>query len=337
MNFSAKEKPVKSPSRPSALEVFNWKCSKAANWFVSKTARIGPGPWRWACLVLLSVGMAAPQDSARAAGVGALLTRAVAAYRQGNDESALALFSEAIDSGNRDAYEGRAHVYYRMGDYPHALADLNQCLHDHVSPNLVVLRGRTELALGEYTLAEADFNLALKDQPTSPVLLAARGDCRLYCGQARLALKDYHHAIDLGCTNAMVLAHCGELEAGWDHEYRRGIKLCLDAIRSDKACWLGYNNLAAILATAKPARFRDGPLACINARQACNLTHWNHPLPLSVYAAACAEIHDFADAIRWQQQAINLELSLGDPGIHQALNDEKKLQLYQNKKPFRAD
>ena len=311
-------------------------CLPAWNRLPPTTARGCLGLWYWLLLALLALSMAKAQAETKPADDGSLLVRAVAAYRLEDDELAVALFSQAINHGSREAYEGRARAFYRMGDYNQALADINQCLRDHVTPDLIVLRGRMELATGDYNQAAGDFSLVIKDQPANAELLAALGDCYLYSGQPRLALRDYRHALRLGYTNAMLFAHCGELEAGWSHEYRQGLKDCLTAVRLDKNCWLAYNNLAAILASSKSAQFRDGQLACINARKACDLTHWTNPLPLAVYASACAEIHDFADAIRWQQQAINLELSMGDAGIHQALNDEKKLQLYLNKKPFHA-
>lgn len=66
------------------------------------------------------------------------------------------------------------------------------------------------------------------------------------------------------------------------------------------------NNLAWMLSTCSVDEFRDGPRAVALARQACRATEWQHPYCLGTLGAACAETGEFAEAIRWQGEALLL-------------------------------
>jgi tetratricopeptide (TPR) repeat protein len=266
-----------------------------------------------------------------------LLFRAVSAYHEGNYDLAIAEFSQLIHDGDREAYFGRAQAFFRVHDFNHAIADLNQVIQIDPSPAALELRGRAYASFADYPNATADFSRALKLQPHNADLLILRADAWFYEGKAARAYADYNQAIQLDTTNALAYAHRGELDAAYKHDYRKGVLDCLTAISVDPGCWLGYNNLAALLTVCPSAKIRDGQLALLHARRACELTHWKNPLALSVLAAACAETHDFADAIRWQQESMDEDLAMGSAGNQLALAGEKKLELYQNHKTFRAE
>ena len=62
------------------------------------------------------------------------------------------------------------------------------------------------------------------------------------------------------------------------------------------------------------------------------MTSWNDPDMLGTLAAASAETDDFADAIKWQQKAVDLT----SPTLLVTLNERQaRLALYQNHRPWR--
>ena len=265
-----------------------------------------------------------------------LMTSAVSAYQQGDYNRAIAEFSRLIELGSRDAYFGRAKAFLQKQDYDRAIADLDMVIQDDPGVAAFGLRGQALLKKGDYEKATADFSRAIELRPRDPELIIQRADAWFYAGKAARAFADYSQAIRLNTTNADAYAHRGELNAAYRHDYRRGIMDCLTAISLDPNGWLGYNNLAALLTVCPSAKIRDGQLALLHAQRACELTHWKNPLAISVLAAACAENHDFADAIKWQQQSMELDLDMGPDGTRLALNAEKKMEMYQNHRVFHA-
>ena len=65
-----------------------------------------------------------------------------------------------------------------------------------------------------------------------------------------------------------------------------------------------YNLLAWLKATCSEAAVRDGREAVVAATRACELTHWENGDWIDTLAAACAENHDFATAVRYEEQAL---------------------------------
>lgn len=91
------------------------------------------------------------------------------------------------------------------------------------------------------------------------------------------------------------------------------------------------NDLAWILATCPNDALRNGQAAVAAARKACELTQWKMWQCLGTLAAAYAEAGDFAQAVKYQQQA------LAEPKLsaNERADETARLQLYQAGKPFR--
>jgi hypothetical protein len=87
---------------------------------------------------------------------------------------------------------------------------------------------------------------------------------------------------------------------------------------------------AWLRATCADPRFRDGKLAVASAARACELTRWKDVGALGVLAAACAEVGDFAAAVKWQQQAVELMTHLPREQFYR-----DRLALYKAGKPYR--
>ena len=100
----------------------------------------------------------------------------------------------------------------------------------------------------------------------------------------------------------------------------------------DTNCYLAYNNLAWLLATAPKSKLRDGQKAVVYATRACDLTSWKEPYSLGTLAASYAETGNFAEAIKWESKCI--VIGLPEKEMQQA---HKELRLFEDKKPYHAD
>jgi tetratricopeptide (TPR) repeat protein len=89
-----------------------------------------------------------------------------------------------------------------------------------------------------------------------------------------------------------------------------------------------HERRAWMLATCPLASIRDGKLAIMDARRACELTNWKEPSFVSTLAAAYAEAGDFASATSWEKEV----LASSTPGFRW---DEERLKLYKAGKPIR--
>jgi tetratricopeptide (TPR) repeat protein len=89
-----------------------------------------------------------------------------------------------------------------------------------------------------------------------------------------------------------------------------------------------HDRRAWLLATSPLEMMRNGKLAVMEARRACELTSWKAPWFFPALAAAYAEAGDFASAISWEQKA-------RESGTRQFGSDKDPLTFYKAGKPFR--
>jgi tetratricopeptide (TPR) repeat protein len=107
------------------------------------------------------------------------------------------------------------------------------------------------------------------------------------------------------------------------------------ALEADPQSALAHNDLARLLATSSEKSIRDGKRAVQLAQEACKLTGWEEESSLETLAAACAEVGQFDDAVKWQKKAIEL---LEEQ--KQVVLQLSRLKLYEARKPYhetRAD
>ena len=95
------------------------------------------------------------------------------------------------------------------------------------------------------------------------------------------------------------------------------------------------NNLAWLRATAPDAGLRNGAEAVRLAKQACELTRHQEPVPLSTLAAAYGEAGQFDDAIATAQTAIAIAQERGETNFVEKM--KQCLQLYTAHKPYRQE
>jgi tetratricopeptide (TPR) repeat protein len=88
--------------------------------------------------------------------------------------------------------------------------------------------------------------------------------------------------------------------------------------------------IAWIYATNPDSSLRNGSKAKEYALKACELSDWSLIVPIETLAAACAEAGSFADAVKWQEKAMELA-----PGEQKA-ELRPRLELYKSGNPYRA-
>ncbi len=229
--------------------------------------------------------------------VPAWYNRGLAHADRGDDEQAIADFMKALELQPRHAgaLNNRGNAYHR--------------------------RGATDLALADYAAAlEADSTFALPYRN--------RGDLHFDRGDLDGALSDYNEALRLDPGDVPTYHQRGRLylKRG-DHE--RALADNLEAYRIAPADARTCNNLAWLWATI-PAPLRDPAKAVEYARKACELSGWKEPGHLDTLAVAYAAAGQFAEAVQWQQQAVE-RADEGDKEDYRI-----RLALYEADKPYEA-
>jgi Zn-dependent protease len=130
---------------------------------------------------------------------------------------------------------------------------------------------------------------------------------------------------------AMALTNRGLAESRLG-KWPRAIEDYREALRLQPKLASAHNNLAWLLAVCPVDALRNGQEAVEHATWACKATGWRTPNCLGTLAAACAEVGDFGDAVRWQQRA------LADPAYRQTYGEATvsgRLRLYEQGLPCR--
>jgi serine/threonine-protein kinase len=109
-------------------------------------------------------------------------------------------------------------------------------------------------------------------------------------------------------------------------DYDKAVALAPDASGS-------LNDLAWFLATCPEDKFRNGKRAVEVAAKACELTQHKDFSLVDTLAAAHAEAGDFAQAVKLQQQTIDLAKGQADDENLKELN--ARLELYKKSQPYR--
>jgi Flp pilus assembly protein TadD len=107
--------------------------------------------------------------------------------------------------------------------------------------------------------------------------------------------------------------------------YREAIRLRPNYLRA-------LNNLAWLLATHPDPRVRNGEEALQLARRAAALTGGTDPGDLDTLAAACAETHQFGEAIKVAERAAALAQSAGQHELARQI--QERLTGYRSDNPY---
>ncbi len=191
-------------------------------------------------------------------------------------------------------------------------------------------RGTVHVSKGEFDLAVASYDEAIRLNPEYAFAYYNRGMAQFHNGNNEHAIADYTDAIRLrpqyaNAYHARANAYYRMglfAEAGDDYEAT--IRIRPDNVEA-------YNNFAWLLATAPSPSDRDGGRAVTLARHAVSLRR--SPFHLGTLAASFARVGLFVEAVAMQQQAIAMMQSeQDDPQLLQEF--QSRLKLYRQGKPY---
>jgi TonB family protein len=304
-----------------------------------------------------------------------LADRATAHYRTGDNDAATTTLDELIRQQPKSvaAYITRGSAYQQKGEADKALADFNQAIRlDPKSARAHCDRGILEdVLLQQPNKALADYNEAIRLAPDFKRAYVNRGVHFLEQHDYERALPDFTRAIELipnepgthgyraytyaklrqrtpaqadavaatrlkpaemplvRIEGLMVRADAyrilGKQELAL-RDYREAVRVMPNASKANSL-------LALFLATCPEDRFRNGTEAVSAARRACELSKWRRYDAIDTLAAAYAEAGDFDQAVKYEKQSLN-DSSLAPKEKEER---EKRLALFQQRKPFRED
>ncbi len=184
-----------------------------------------------------------------------------------------------------------------------------------------------------YGRAIGFFTAALDQRPRedyAAYLHARRGDAYFRKGELEKARADYLRAISFqprGADDYLIRANTfGKLG-----NYRAAASDLAKAVELAPEDSSALNSLAWLQATCPDASVRDGRSALRAGTKACELTKWKNSSIIDSLAAAHAEAGAFADAIKFEQQAIGMRSTTTDDRKEM----QERLALYQRRKPYR--
>ena len=110
------------------------------------------------------------------------------------------------------AYCNRGIAYQRKGDLARAMADFNEAIRlEPSSPRTYVYRGHSSYSRGDMDRALADYNQAIELDPQFSQAYVSRGLTYRAKGDLERALANYDEAIRLDPRDAFAFAHRGSL------------------------------------------------------------------------------------------------------------------------------
>jgi tetratricopeptide (TPR) repeat protein len=209
-------------------------------------------------------------------------------------------YAEALrlDPSNHLAFAGRGDAWYAQGEYVKAVKDYDEAI--RLNPKSAwdrTNRGNAWYARMDYDRAIADYDEAIRLDPKDTRAFGGRGNAWYVKNEHANAVADYSEALRLGSQDGNF-----------------------------------FDGLAWVLSTSQDAKVRDGKRAVELAKKACAMTKYKTGLHLDTLAAACAEVGQFDDAVRYAEKALT------DANFASMRGDEVRLRIeqYKQKIPFRT-
>ena len=261
------------------------------------------------------------------------LAEAKKSFEKGDYDKAIIDFTEALKIDPKDyrIYFGRGYSWQVKREHEKAIDDFSEAL--KINPKdsqSFFYRGYSWHAMKEYDKAIADYNESLRLKPNNSQVYAGRGYSRIAKGEYDKAIADYNEALKLDPKDSQAYFYRG---CAWftKGEYDKAVADLRATLRVDPKSLQANNNLAWLLATCVDEKYRDGKQAVEYSTKACELSNWTNADCLLILAAAYAETGNFAEAVKWQQKA--LEIS---PASAKEMRTSR-LELYKSGKPYRDD
>ncbi len=229
-------------------------------------------------------------------------------WSKGNLERAIEDYDRVIelDPQNGMAWESRGALHHQLKDLDQALADFNELIKLKPHQASAYLR-RASVWHDKQDLNHAieDATEAIRLEPNNANSYVIRGGCRQLDGDYDLAIKDFTEAIRLDPKSVIACQNRAMLRMTMG-EYAGAANDLTDLIAFEPSNTKAVASLAWLRAYCPDETVRDGPLAVKYATTACELTHWKDYRNVDILAAAYAKSGDFANAVKWGEQALEL-------------------------------
>jgi len=255
------------------------------------------------------------------------------AYDQMNDVGgAHASFDAAIQISAKNviAYLERGKFFARRHDLTRAIEDFSRALAIAAdASNVRHARAHAFAANGQWPEAIADWSEILRLNSRDEHALEKRGRAYSWTGEADRALVDLSELIRITQSGrAYELRGQAFVRAG---RYQEAIADYTVASRQGGKSGIPVKTLAWLLATCPEPSVRRGEEAVKEATEACLKNNWSDWNRVDTLAAAYAEVGDFEQAAKYQEQA------LATPNLHEEQRKEleDRLALYRAGIPYR--
>lgn len=257
---------------------------------------------------------------------------------EGDIDAAIQDFNRAIELDPKDAtaYQERGSAFLLKGDHAAAINDLTESIRLNPMDNVAFLnRGMAFFLKGDDATAIKDLTESIRLNPYHARAYYNRGGLFSKNKDYDAAIKDLSEAIRINPTYRV--AYTGRARAlFFKGDYEAAISDYTKAINLDPKESVPIGSLAWLYATCPDAKFRDGKKAIELATKSCELANWGE-YDCDILAAAYAEAGDWENAVKRQEQAIELARNETDNAKKQHRLDQfqKHLALYVQKKPYR--
>jgi len=176
-------------------------------------------------------------------------------------------------------------------------------------PDAVVYlnRGTELLEKGDRQAARANFEAALRVDPTIWPAYLNRAQIFAHEGKWELALQDCNAAMRLrpGFFRTAILRAEVNQHLGRDRESLVDLNLVISLHADDETDALAFSERAWLRVVSSDPSVYNSTGALADARQACRLNYWRKATYIETLAAASAAAGNFDDAVRYQGQAMN--------------------------------
>jgi tetratricopeptide (TPR) repeat protein len=301
---------------------------------VQVKTREGVSGWmRKTDVVLLedAVAFFTTQIAARPNDASGYSRRGSAWKSKGEFDQALKDATEAIRlSPNAAYYNNRATIWHAKKDYDKAIADYGQAI--SLNPRYgLAYTNRANMWNGkkEYDRAIEDTTQAMQFDPKSPNPHHVRGVAWQGKKEYDKAIADLNRALELDPKFAQARSERGKAHAARKN-YAQAHEDFNEAFRLEPTNVIAASALAFWLASSPDGQYRDGKRALELARRA-HQQDWGHVRAIEALAAAHAEMGQFAEAVRWQERALQ------EPSLKNNDAAHARLELYRQKKPYRQE
>ena len=227
------------------------------------------------------------------------------------------------------ARQNRGVSYAEQGKIKDAVADFSRVI--QLNPgyaNAWFNRGELYYQQGDVTAAVRDYSEAIRRVSTDPVYYQVRGNAYHQLRQFDEALNDFNRSIELDGNSAATRVYRGDTNTVLGR-YEQAAEDYRQAIRLNDQLGRAYQSTAWLMATCPDERFRDPPRAVLAAKKAIELDGQNRYQYHETLAAALAANGEYGDAVKAQQQAVQL----APQSVAKAVRD--RLTLYEREQPYR--